>query len=257
MLDEAERFLASQPIGPNPTLVLGAYGLRFNGQLTTRSGVTGQNLEESLVEGVGARATSPAAAPAGGFLQLLARARPDLAAKLAARGVAPARVVSATSLGGPTLLHGGAWEQNDDWIGNYGDLNQQVAWIYLTSDLRAGSEFTLQLVPDLADDVFLHARVLGPRRVTTDAGVFQRAFEVLYVVDFGVSTATDANGNPLGSVRAFLLGTADFAPGVGPVRSYERMSYSVVSGGGFQLVDSDVALSLTGTGAGGGALAAR
>jgi hypothetical protein len=232
-MKEAIRALRKDPTGPNPETSTGSYRLQFNGSVTTMSGVTRQNLEETLVPDVGVMpqpgptssgtqasvAIAQSAGPA--FLQLLRRARPDLANKIGLRASSLATQSAAASLR-PTLLHGYAWEQTDQWIGTYGDLNQQIAWIFLTPDLRPGSGFSLQLVPELANDVFLYAQVIGWRSVGTDAGTFPHALEVAYLVDFGVSQATDQDGDPLGYSRSYLYGTIDYVAGVGPVHSYER-----------------------------------
>jgi hypothetical protein len=256
-LDRAKVLLESEPVGSDPDVATGTYGLRFNGQIATRSGATGQNLEESLTE-----SGSPAAAKAAGiarpderFLGLLRRARPDLGPKLADRGGAPAVASGAASLPWPTLLHGYAWEQNRDWIGTYGDLNRSVAWIFLTSGIRPGSEFSIQLVPDLANDVYLRVRVLGWRTVETDAGVFRRALHVLYLVDFGLSRATGIDGDPLGYTRSYLAGTIDYVPGVGPVHSLERLW--LYFDGGASGATGDITLSLTGSAEGAAAVAQR
>jgi hypothetical protein len=254
-LDQAASLLMNEPGGSDPSTSNGTYGLRFNGQVTTPPGVTAQYLEASLVETAGGTAAPAVVQPGRGFLKLLRQARPDLVAKLAARGLAPAILSDASFLSPPTLLNGYAWEQNRDWIGAYGYLNLQVSWIYLTSGIKPGSEFSLQLVPDLADDVFLHARVMGWRTVETEAGVFHRALDVLYLVDFGLTAATDLDGDLLGYFRSYLAGTIDYAPGVGPVYSYER--FWTLSASGVDALALDITLALTATGAGAAALAGR
>lgn len=252
-LDEAMHLLGSQPIGEHPETNTGTYRLQFNGSITTESGVTRQYLQETLEPEGSAVRLSSVARRGSGFVQLLRRARPDVAKKLDLER--PAIEVQRTgSLPRPTLLHGYAWEQTNEWIGTYGDLNRQIAWIFLTSDLRAGSEFSLQLVPDLADDVFLHARILGWKDIDTEAGTFHHALEVLYLVDFGVGQATDNEGNPLGYFRSFMYGTIAYAVGAGPVHSYERLLlfFDPLGRG-----NSDITASLTATTKAGGAFAAR
>ena len=252
-MDDAIRLLETEPTGANPETSTGSYRLQFNGLITTLSGVSRQNLQETLEQGATATATSataPSATPQPGpaFMQLLRRARPDLAKKLDRNAPSMAMRAGVTQVAAtlfhPTLLHGYAWEQTDQWIGTYGDLNQQIAWIFLTPDLRPGSEFTLQLVPDLANDVFLHARVLRWKSVETEAGTFNRALDVVYLVDFGVSEVTDVDGNTLGYTRSTLFGTIDYAVGVGPVASYERLRITVDP---LNQGNSDLTASLTGT----------
>jgi hypothetical protein len=252
-MDDVIRLLATEPTGTNLETSTGSYGLQFNGSVTTLTGVTRQNLQETLEQSAAAtassRAASSVAASAGpAFMQLLYRARPDIARKMGSSVSDMATRAATTSATAtvfhPTLLHGYAWEQTDQWIGTYGDLNQQIAWIFLTPDLRPGSEFTLQLVPELADDVFLHARILGWKSVETEAGTFHRALDVAYLVDFGVTEITDFNGNTLGYVGDDLFGTVDYVVGVGPVRSYERLQITVDPLG---RGNSDETASLTGT----------
>ena len=237
-LDGAAALLGSDPVGPNPVTTTGSYGLRFNGLITTLSGVTRQNLE--VFDGTAVRQMNAAIGrPEDGFMRLLRIARPDIARQVEGSAVRADRLSSSADVFYPTLLHGYAWEQNKDWIGTYGDLNQQVAWIFLKSDILPGSEFSLQLVPDLANDVFLHARVLGWKRVAREGRTFQRALEVLYLVDFGLSIATDVDGNAIGYYRGYLYGTVSYVPGVGPIHSYERAT--------FPPFDGDLTLSLVST----------
>lgn len=252
-IDDAIGLLGTEPTGANPETSSGSYRLQFSGSVTTLSGVTRQNLQEMLEQGAAAMASSITGSSATGhavpqFLDLLRRARPDLAKKMdrIAPGMATHAIVTqaAATVFFPTLIHGYAWEQTDQWIGTYGDLNKQIAWIFLTPDLRPGSEFSLQLVPDLAADVFLHARVLGWKSVETEAGTFHRALDVAYLVDFGVSQITDVDGNTLGYNRSALFGTVDYAVGVGPVRSYERLQIPVDP---LNRGNSDETASLTGT----------
>jgi hypothetical protein len=251
---DAIRLLGTEPTGTNPETSSGSYRLQFSGSVTTLSGVTRQNLQATLEQGAAAKTYSISSATEHAmpqFLALLRRARPDIAKKMDRNvpGMATRAIVTpaAATVFFPTLIHGYAWEQTDEWIGTYGDLNQQIAWIFLTPDFRPGSEFTLQLVPDLATDVFLHARVLGWKSVETVAGTFQRALDVVYLVDFGVREITDADGNTLGYNRSVLFGTVDYAVGVGPVRSYERL-YILVDP--LNRGNSDQTASLTGTLAG-------
>ena len=127
----------------------------------------------------------------------------------------------------PLYLFGYAWEKTREYIGSYGDLNTNLSWKYLEADLDPGHEFTIQLVPDLADDVFLHVRVLRERTATSPLGDHPRSIDVLYEVDYGISEATDVDGNPIGYWHAYDYGMITYAPKVGPVASYERSLISV------------------------------
>lgn len=237
-LDVVAALLRNHPIGTNPLATTAGYRMKFNGMKTTFSGAVGQNLETEVFDfGTGAariaigsslsRETLPT-----GFLNALAIARPDLREKIARRwpevAARAAGSMSPASVPDPIFLFGYAWVKTPEFIGSYGDLNLDVSWKYLVADLDPGSEFSMQPVPDLADDVFLHARVLrrhrGDRRRDegrANAGM-TNAVEVLYVVDFGSSFATDEDGNELGFTRFYSYGTITYVPHVGPIRSYER-----------------------------------
>lgn len=197
--------------------VLGRFNLRFNGQITTLTGVTAQNLEESFVE-EGGQARAQAG---GGFPQVfaarLARARPDVAPRLGR--LAP---IETELLRLPLLIHGYAWEKTPAYIGTYGDFDRDLAWKFLDTDLSPGASFTFQLIPSVVDDAFLHALVLSGslRRVPRlPAG----QIEVAYLIDYGVSESVDSSGNIVGYFRLIDYGTVVYAPGVGPVESFEQV----------------------------------
>ncbi|TMQ65224.1 MAG: hypothetical protein E6K79_05515 [Candidatus Eisenbacteria bacterium] len=229
-LDDVAVLLRWLPIGPNAVVSTAGYRMQFNGTRTTASGAVGQNLETTVLE-----APSPAEPPTNsvagvpmptGFLRALSVARPDLAPKIARRWPAAAArafsAATATSVRAPDFLFGYAWVKTSEFIGSYGDVSTQLAWKYLVADLTRGSTFSLQLVPDLASDIFLHARVLREPKPINGANRLRSALQVLYVIDFGVSLATDVNGNVTGYYRVYSYGTVDYIAGVGPVASYER-----------------------------------
>jgi hypothetical protein len=201
--------------------------LRFDGRITTESGAEGQNLTELLLNDplAGARATSSQQGVVSGmtgpaFWSHLAAARPDLAPAVRKRLGLGAQATLAVDAG-PILLHGGAWEKTAEHIGTYGDLSHEIAWLYLVANVLPGSTFDLQLVPELASDVWLHALVL-PRRLASRPRPAPGAVEVLYLIDYGVSQATDVNGSNLGAMRSIEYGTVTYVPGVGPVAAFER-----------------------------------
>ena len=212
---------------PGGTSESGIWTLRFDGRITTRSGAQGQNLTETLLfdSPSGAmrtrgetRVVSDTALPA--FWSHLAVARPDLVPALRTR-VGLTTQAAADVPGGSLLLHGGAWEKTADHIGTYGDLNRTIAWLYLVADVEPGTTFDLQLVPDLAFDVWLHALVLPPR-YTTHPKPAPGAVQVLYLIDYGASQATSSTGEPLGAFRTIEYGTVTYDPQVGPVGSFDR-----------------------------------
>lgn len=202
-----------RPTGADTTL----WRFEFDGMITTESGAVGQRVITEIVD-----AASPhgrAEAPRGEFWRRLAIARPDLReriAKLAPQALA-ARGVSFE----PVFLDGYAWAKTPLNIGGYGALDRNLSWLYLEARLRPGHAFILPLVPSLAHDVFLHGLMLPRRSVLTPAGEFT-AVVCLYLIDYGISEATDATGNPLGYWRTYDYGLVAYAPEVGPVFGYER-----------------------------------
>jgi hypothetical protein len=232
-LDDVVALLGNHPVGSNPVLDQAGYRMQFQGWKTTLSGATGQNLETEILE---LGAPSPAAVRGGavanaGFWRALVRARPDLAGKIAALRPEAARLLAAAGAAEevyePLFLFGYAWEKTRDYIGSYGDINTLLSWKYLEANLDPGHEFSIQLVPDLADDVFLHVRVLRERTAASPLGSHPHSIDVLYLVDYGVSEATDVDGNTIGYFRSNGYGVITYAPKVGPVASYEREFFTV------------------------------
>lgn len=220
-LDEVAALLDTLRPGAGPDPVTFQYRLRFNGEITTQSGVTAQNLEFSFPPALPAPATL-AGPPGSAFLAELSRARPDLRARIEARlGASPARTAD-HGPPAPLLVHGYAWRLTRNWIGTYGDLDTLLAWKFVSGDLRPGAEFTFQLVPSLADDVFLHAKVRREREVETPGGTVERAVEVVYLIDYGMPPVVDVGSSAAGFLRAYSIGSVTYAPEVGPVESRER-----------------------------------
>ncbi len=224
--DEVAAMLDTLPLGRYPTEDSIAFALEFAGDTTTFSGARGQNLRETF--GPVTAGLAPAEGFDRAFLVHLLGMRPDLRARIAPRLASPARVQPSGSppRPHPNLVHGYAWRKTMQWIGTYGDADTLLAWKFLTANLRLGAQFTHQLVPSLAPDVFLHANVHRRLRVGTPMGTVTGALEVLYIVDYGLSEATDAIGNPIGYIRSYDIGDVVYAPGVGPVSSYERRGLS-------------------------------
>jgi hypothetical protein len=251
-MSQIAALLGTQPIGPNPEADSASFQLRFNGFMTTGSGVTAQRLEEIVTRPASSplsRSALPASAAAPlGFLRELARARPDLAPALAGALAASGAAQQPIITGHPTIfLFGYAWQRTSQWIGSYGDADTALSWKYLTRFLFPGSQFTHRLVPTLAPDVYLHGRILDRRTVVTRDGTFANAIVCLYAVDYGIGTAVDAN-NPelLGYYRVYSYGTVAYADRVGPVASYERR---MVGLGQPSLGTTELDLSLTDRGA--------
>lgn len=202
------------------------YRLQFLGRHTTQSGAEGQHLVEGFYHDKSAEAIPR---PRDPFLRRLAEVRPDLRARIAALTSDQSPTQSTGTMGrpefAPLFLHGSAWVRLDHLIGGYGDLDTEIAWVYLTSELAPGSGFTHQLVPALDDDVFLHGLVLGYRDVRTEAGLFRNCLECVYLVDFGPFQVFNEQGTVIGYARGFDCGNILYAPGIGPVQSREYRSF--------------------------------
>ena len=104
------------------------------------------------------------------------------------------------------------------------------AWLWLTSDLSPGSTATLQLIPDFANDLFLHLSVFGLEDATVPGGTFQDCLRVDYVIDYGWTMCTDQSGNPLGTQRYETTGFVRYAPGVGPIECFEEFGVAEATG---------------------------
>ena len=156
---------------------------------------------------------------ADGLLRVLWRARPDLRPQL--ESLAAAKNDKALWL--PLLLHGGYFMKSTDAIRMWQESWNHPTWTYLTSDLTPGATFVQQLIPELADDIFLHGTVgaVGVT-VTTLAGTFDDAVRMDYLIDMGTAQATDENGNLIGETHGEVRGYVHYVPGVGPVDMFQE-----------------------------------
>lgn len=235
-MDEIEDLLENHPIGDSVETIRACYEQEFDGDTVSHSGAAGQNLRETLYPLDGPAALSGGGSPSSPFLQHLYIARPDLRRALentagpalagmreVCEGGACALMSGCFSIECPILLHGYVWEKTDEWIGTYGDVDLLLAWKFLEADLSPGHEFTHQLVPGLADNVFLHCRILGETSIETEALDFEMALECLYLIDYGITWYASIGGEPIGCCRMFDYGTVTYVPEVGPVSSYERL----------------------------------
>lgn len=211
-----------EPVSGQPdSLDVGLYRLAFQGTLTTDSGMTAQDLTETWYVAAGPTRSAPRDRD---FLHLLATVRPDLRGKIASlQGLPPGN--SGKSLPPdhePYFLSAYAFACEDSGYYGYGDLDRRHAWTYLAGDLSPGSEFSLQLVPALADDIWLHGRIWSVGAYSQDGHTWPNAVEVMYRVDLGLNEEVDENGDPLGYSRPLMYGVTVFVPEVGPVASLER-----------------------------------
>jgi len=223
----------------------GVMRLRFDGQMTTESGVTAQNLTEDYYAPIGGVLARRAAGAGPAPLRALAEARPDLRAKLRTlTGGIPAPSAAPSANGAyfdePLFLHGYAWEKTEDHIANYGDVNDEISWLYLTRNLDVGDRFDLQLVPDLAPDIYLRGWIRERREIAVETGTYDDCVECLYALDYGVTHLTGEGGESLGYCRPLAVGLIVYAAGVGPVYSRERRAIPgdlVLGGGSWQRVN--------------------
>ena len=150
-------------------------------------------------------------------------ARPDLREAIEAKARNHPNRVAAAPTWHPLLLHPGFFMKLSNQIEMWQESLDHSTWIYLTRSLWVGAEFTYQLVPDLADDVFLHGTVeSNSATVTTAAGTFDNAVKVAYEIDYGESVGTDETGQPWGTLVSKTVGHVHYVPDVGPVDTLEE-----------------------------------
>lgn len=217
--------------GPDTTTT--SVGLRFNGTTTALGKPDLQNLVEEAPVPVASDGGAPALGSSGAFLRTLWIARPDLRPALPAvyapdAGAAAAPLEAWEAI----LLHGGAFELTTDEITTWRtSLAMGKSWLFLVSSLtQVGDSFQLQLIPDIAPDVYLTGTYAGFKNVTVPAGTFQ-CLRMDYLVDYGTSVCTSPDSpDSLGSFRAETVGSVFYASGVGPVRSEEEFTFHEVVG---------------------------
>jgi len=223
-LDEVIPFLVRRAMPDSDKRQSGVVRLRFEGMETTTSGVVAQHLAQTRF--------GPQEAPAAAlsrarfddaFLRRLWLLRPDLREKIRDRRKAISESREEDEwLGSPLFLRDAAFEKTDEYIGAYGNLNRQLSWLFLEADLTAGHAFTFQLVPDLADNVFLHAQIVSNGEdFRTGFGTFAKTVRCAYLVDYGASGLLTPEGGELGYFGTHDSGIVVYAPMVGPIYDYE------------------------------------
>ncbi len=217
-----EGLLGDESTGTDADTISGIFRLEFDGTCVGDSGATGQCLVETIYDEWDDDITIVSFESV--FFDRLRMARPDLEgaiSSLAGRSKTPADIAAIRVARAPLILHGGVWEKTEDYIGTYGDVNTLLAWKFLESDISTGHEFTFQFIPSLASDIFIHCKVLGRGTVETGYGKYENAVGCLYIIDHGMGTMELVEGTRY--FRVYNYGTITYAPGIGPVLSYERM----------------------------------
>jgi hypothetical protein len=244
-VEYVEARLGVESVGAGADTISEIFRLEFDGTCVGDSGAAGQCLVETLFD---EWMDDIMMVPYEQILyhRLLA-SRPDLG--LAIRSMdcmstVPAGPEAVQLIRSALILHGGVWEKTSDYVGTYGDLDTLLAWKYLESDISTGHEFTFQLVPSIASDVLLHCKVLSRGSCEMKYGTYKNAVECLYIIDHGLASTETIEGTRY--YRVYDYGTITYAPGVGPVQSYERMMIdtTVPDGPGY----GDMLLELIGTG---------
>lgn len=203
-----------EPLGDSE----GLYRMSFDGDVVTESDVTAQNFREELFTPEYTRRVISSHDQR--LRELVLSVRPDLRLDQPPK---PRDKDIGDQLDPPILMGGYAFEANDDGIYGYGDLNTDYSWLYLESDLSVGHEFSIQLVPDLVDDIFLDGRIWSIGDLEVNGRTYESCVECFYVIDFGITIATDEEGNVLFSARSYLFGSVHYAPGFGPVLCHQRI----------------------------------
>lgn len=173
--------------------------------------------EAQNLNGGNAQPPVRAKSEAQGLSPLLAavwRARADLRPAIEARYGSKSR----TDYWDPLFLHPGYFVKTADRVEMWQDEWLHPTWTYLEGDPAVGSSFIHQLVPEFADDIFLHGEVTALNAtVVTENGTYNNAVKVTYLVDMGVFSATDENGQLLATGHAEYRGHVHYVPEVGPV----------------------------------------
>ncbi len=206
-----------------PQVVDNRTRLSFTGTTVAPNGIQAQYLHQELISGPSTANAFNSDLP-DPFLRTLWVARPDLRGRiLQALDDLPCPQFAPPASFGNLLTGELAFRKAPDEIAAWRcNLPDTKSWMWLVSDLTIGNRFTLQLVPDLADDVFLHGTIAAIEDVTVPAGTFLSCVRVDYVIDYGTGECSDYGGDPTGSYRSQSAGRVHYAPGVGPVASYEE-----------------------------------
>jgi hypothetical protein len=194
----------------------GPGSMRFDGTVPTAGGIA-----QVLVATHDTPVLKSNARPANAILAAVWRARPDLRPALAARY---GDVSAGMGIWYPILLHDGYFMRTSAALQMWQEEWDHPTWTYATADLTLGAQFTQQLIPEIADDVFLHGTVESiDATVMTPAATFAHAVRMGYWIDYGWSEDVLPDGTPTGRFyRSSTVGHVHFAPDTGPVEMHEE-----------------------------------
>ena len=195
----------------------------LDGTTVAPNGIQAQYLRQEVITGP-VTTTALATLVPGPFLRRVYEVRPDLQQKILNLLADSPCPVNAPAGSYAVLLNGEfAYRKTAQeiaaWRCNAADTR---SWLWLVSDLTIGNTFTLQLIPDIATDIFLHGKIAAIESATVPAGTFDDCMRVEYVIDYGTSDCVDESGAIIGTSRSETRGYIHYAPLVGPVESYEE-----------------------------------
>lgn len=198
----------------------GLYRLAFDGMVTTESGAEGQNVVETFYTELYGEVKNSGQGGADPFFAAIARSRPDLREALITRCGFDEKYLETISP--PMFMGGYAFSAEDEGYYSFGDLDQNHSWVYLEGDLSVGSEFSMQLVPMLADDIWLYGRIWSVQDRTIGGKLVENVLECMYLIDMGEAAVTDEGGNVIGTYYPYFYGVTFFGPEIGPLAGIER-----------------------------------
>lgn len=114
------------------------------------------------------------------------------------------------------------WQRSGGRIAGYGASESEVVWIYMDGEPGPGPEFELQLIPGLADNIFLRGKVKALRTCAVLGEDVRNCVECVYAIDMGVVARTDEGGQVTGYGRPYIYGLMVYAPEIGPAYCRER-----------------------------------
>lgn len=165
------------------------------------------------------------------LLRAVWQARPDLRDAIAERHAGTVR----DGVWWPLFLHDGYYLETEQDLEMWQDFFLHPTWIYATAGLTVGATFVHQLVPEFADNIFLHGTVGAlDDVVSTPAGEFVGTVRMDYRIDFGWQDMVDEQGNLIAQIRSETTGWVHYAPFFGPVDLREEHTpYVEIEGTGY------------------------